>query len=82
MDTSTKLEDLLDLQLYNLLDDVHGVIERAIREVAMDKSLKEMASTWSTLELVKELHSRTGTAILKIPEDLIITLEENQVSSI
>ena len=45
----------------------------------MEKTLKELNKTWSDMEFETELHSRTGMNLLKTSEELIETLEDNQV---
>lgn len=46
----------------------------------MEKTLKELDKTWSEMEFEHEDHSRTGLKLLKTSEELIETLEDNQVS--
>lgn len=45
----------------------------------MEKTLKELNKTWSDMEFELEPHSRTGLNLLKTSEELIETLEDNQV---
>ena len=45
----------------------------------MEKTLKELDNTWSDMEFENELHTRTGLKLLKTNEELIETLEDNQV---
>lgn len=44
--------------------------------------LAEITQTWSVMSLSYETHSSTGTPLLKADENLIETLEDNQVSVI
>ena len=46
----------------------------------MEKTLKELDNTWSDMEFENELHTRTGLKLLKTNEELIETLEDNQVT--
>ena len=48
----------------------------------MEKTLKELDKTWSDMEFENEVHTRTGLKLLKTNEDLIETLEDNQVNMI
>lgn len=41
--------------------------------------MKELDKTWSEMEFEHEDHSRTGLKLLKTSEELIETLEDNQV---
>ena len=45
----------------------------------MEKTLKELDKTWKEMEFESELHSRTGLKLLKTNEELVETLEDNQV---
>jgi len=75
----TTLSDLLALNLHNFEDEVHTIVEKATKEMSMEKVLKELNTTWSTLEFEHEKHQRTGVTMLRASEELIETLEDNQV---
>ena len=77
--SDTTLADLLALDLHRYEDEVRSVVDRAVREVSMEKTLRELEATWATLELGKEEHARTGLTLLKASDELIATLEDNQV---
>ncbi|NWH56161.1 DYH9 protein, partial [Geococcyx californianus] len=79
MDSGTTLADLLTLNLHNFEDEVCGIVDKAVREMSMEKILKELKMTWSTTEFQYEPHPRTNTPLLKSDEELIETLEDNQV---
>ena len=79
MSEDTTLADLLYLNLHNFEDEVHNIVDKAIKEMAMEKMLKELEVTWSAMELLHETHARTGYTLLRTSEELIETLEENQV---
>lgn len=79
MSDDTNLSDLLALNLHNFEDEVHGIVDKAVKETAMEKTLKELDVTWANMEFDHELHPRTGCKLLKSSEELIETLEDNQV---
>ncbi|XP_071659252.1 dynein axonemal heavy chain 9-like, partial [Patagioenas fasciata] len=79
MDSDTALADLLKLNLHNFEDEVRGIVDKAVREMSMEKVLKELKMTWSTMEFQYEPHPRTNIPLLKSDEELIETLEDNQV---
>uniref|UniRef100_A0A8C4V4J9 Dynein axonemal heavy chain 17 n=1 Tax=Falco tinnunculus TaxID=100819 RepID=A0A8C4V4J9_FALTI len=79
MDSDTTLADLLKLNLHNFEDEVRGIVDKAVREMSMEKVLKELKMTWSTMEFQYEPHPRTNILLLKSDEELIETLEDNQV---
>ncbi|XP_027763088.1 dynein heavy chain 9, axonemal-like [Empidonax traillii] len=79
MDSDTTLADLLKLNLHKFEGEVHGIVDKAVREMSMEKVLKELRVTWSTREFQSEPHSRTNVPLLRSDEELIETLEDNQV---
>ena len=79
MDEDTKLADLLALNLHNFEEEVRGIVDKATKELSMEKVLAELNNTWSVMEVEYEGHYRTGISLLKTSEELIETLEDNQV---
>ncbi|NXG21537.1 DYH9 protein, partial [Grallaria varia] len=79
MDSDTTLADLLKLNLHTFESEVHGIVDQAVREMSMEKVLKELRRTWHTREFQYEPHPRTSIPLLKSDEELIETLEDNQV---
>ncbi|XP_076453714.1 LOW QUALITY PROTEIN: dynein beta chain, ciliary-like [Babylonia areolata] len=79
MDENTTLADLLSLNLHEFEDEVRGIVDKAVKEMSMEKVLKELDTTWSTMEFEHDKHPRTGLTMLKTSEELIETLEDNQV---
>ena len=79
MNDDTNLADLLALNLHNFEDEVRGIVDKATKELGMEKVLKELDVTWSQMEFEYESHLRTGIPLLKSSEELIETLEDNQV---
>lgn len=79
MDTSTTLADLLALNLHECEEEVKNIVDKAVKEMSMEKVLRDLNSTWSNMEFEQELHPRTDCMLLRASEELIETLEENQV---
>lgn len=79
MDEGTTLSDLLALNLHECEDEVKNIVDKAVKEMSMEKILRELNTTWSTMEFQQEEHTRTGCTLLRASEELIETLEENQV---
>jgi dynein heavy chain len=46
MSEDTTLADLLDLNLHNFEDEVHNIVDKAIKEMAMERMLKELEVIW------------------------------------
>ena len=80
MDENTTLSDLLSLNLHEFEDDVRNIVDKAVKEMSMEKVLKELDVTWTNMEFEHDKHPRTGITMLKTSEELIETLEDNQVS--
>lgn len=79
MDDSTTLADLLELNLHECEEEVKNIVDKAVKEMSMEKYLRELNATWSIMEFEREIHQRTGAVLLRASEELIETLEENQV---
>ena len=79
MNEETTLADLMKLNLHNFEDEVRGIVDKAVKELGMEKVLGEMDQTWSAFNFEHEVHPRTGTKLLKSDEELVETLEDNQV---
>lgn len=79
MDKNTTLSDLLALNLHECEEEVKNIVDKAVKEMSMEKILRDLNTTWSVMEFEHEIHSRTGCSLLKASEELIETLEENQV---
>ena len=82
MDEDTTLSDLLSLNLHEYEEEVRNIVDKAVKEMSMEKVLKELDVTWSTMEFEHEKHPRTGITMLKASEEVIETLEDNQVCNI
>ncbi|KAJ1551294.1 hypothetical protein HK096_001712 [Nowakowskiella sp. JEL0078] len=74
-----KFQDLLSLQLHKYEDDVKVIVDRATKELAMEKVLNDLSKTWSVMEFTYEVHESTQIPLLRSSEELIETLEDNQV---
>ncbi|XP_045383116.1 dynein axonemal heavy chain 9 isoform X2 [Lemur catta] len=79
MDEDTTLAHLLRLQLHSFEDEVRGIVDKAVKEMGMEKTLKELQITWAGMEFQYEPHQRTNVPLLRSDEDLIEVLEDNQV---
>lgn len=80
MDESTTLADLLELSLHECEEEVKNIVDKAVKEMSMEKYLRELNVTWSGMEFEREVHPRTNATLLRASEELIETLEENQVA--
>ena len=81
MDENTVLDDLLQLHLDEFEDDVRTIVDKASKETSMEKTLRDLNNTWANQEFIHSVHPSTGITILTAEEELIETLEDNQVGS-
>ncbi|KFO10722.1 Dynein heavy chain 17, axonemal, partial [Balearica regulorum gibbericeps] len=79
MSEDTTLADLLQLNLHKFEDEVRGIVDKAMKELGMEKVLNTLDITWATMRFEHEPHARTGIVLLKSDETLIEMLEDNQV---
>nr|XP_061808009.1 dynein axonemal heavy chain 9-like isoform X2 [Nerophis lumbriciformis] len=79
MDQETALADLLKLNLHCFEEEVRGIVDKAVKEMAMEKVLSELNSTWTGMQFQYEPHYRTQIPLVRLDEELIETLEDNQV---
>lgn len=80
MDDETTLSDLLALNLHEYEDEVKNIVDKSVKEMSMEKVLKELNATWSVMEFNTDIHDRTKLRLLVVSEEIIETLEENQVA--
>lgn len=79
MDQDTTLADLLQLNLHLFEEEVRGIVDKAVKEMGMEKVLTELNTTWSGMKFQYEPHHRTNVPLIKSDEELIEILEDNQV---
>lgn len=79
MDYNTTLAELLELNLHECEDEVKNIVDKAVKEMSMEKTLRDLHTTWSAMNFEQEIHPRTGCKLLRASEELIETLEDNQV---
>lgn len=65
MSEETTLADLLNLNLHNFEDEVHNIVDKAIKEMAMERMLRELEVVWTSMEFHHEHHPRTGYTLLR-----------------
>ena len=78
MSDETTLADLLSLNLHNFEDEVHNIVDKACKEMGMEKLLHDLQNVWKELNFDYEDHA-TGnvTDFSHLIEHLII----NQATS-
>lgn len=64
---------------YIILLKVKGIVDKSVKESSMEKILRELDTTWTSMKFEIETHSRTQIDLLLASDVLIETLEDNQV---
>ena len=62
MSDETTLADLLSLNLHNFEDEVHNIVDKACKEMGMEKLLHDLQNVWKELNFDYEDHV-TGNAM-------------------
>ena len=76
-----KLGDILDKNLMRFGEDITEICDGANNEVRMETALSELKKTWSSMEFAyKPMEGFPELLVLNVPEELVQTLEENQVA--
>ena len=78
---STTLADLIDLHLHEFEEEVKTIVDKSVKEMAMEKTLRELDITWKAMEFDKMTHARTNTTVIGASEELIEVLENDQVGT-
>ena len=76
-----KLKDILAKDLNKYTEDITEVVDGASNEVRMETALSELKKTWADMEFqYKEMENFPELSVLYLPDELVATLEENQVA--
>ncbi|KAM6210848.1 LOW QUALITY PROTEIN: dynein axonemal heavy chain 11 [Sarcoramphus papa] len=75
----TTLTDLLGLQLHKVEEEIQSIVDNAVKELDTEKILVELSQTWAAMEFSYEEHHRSRTPLLKSDEQLLETLDNNQI---
>ncbi|XP_070509872.1 dynein beta chain, ciliary-like [Chironomus tepperi] len=79
MTDKTTLAQLLDLQLHRFEEEVKNIVDKSVKEMAMEKNLNEINSTWKSMKFSVDIHERTKIKVIRVREETLESLEENQV---
>jgi dynein heavy chain len=80
MDERFTFGDLMALKLHNFVDDVGEIVDRASKELNIEKQLKKIADAWIPLVIEFVLWQEgNDLQLLQVPENVVEALEENVV---
>jgi len=70
---------LLDMKLYEHVDDIGDIVDKAQKEEKIEKNLVMLAKTWADLDFEYTQHGKTDVWLVRISEECFDILEDNQV---
>lgn len=73
---------MLALNLHKYEDEVKTIVDKSVKEMSMEKCLKDFETTWANMEFKYEIHPYLNIKLIKCNEDVIEKLEDNQVNLI
>jgi dynein heavy chain len=79
MDEKFSLSDLLALGLHEFVDDVQEIVDRACKELLIEKALKKVEDVWVGLNLTFSHYEEADTHLMAVGEEVIEALEENSL---
>ncbi|XP_077576473.1 dynein axonemal heavy chain 11 [Stigmatopora nigra] len=79
MTDHTTLAELLALKLHLYEEEVRCTVDKAAKEMAIEKVVTGIAQIWTSMELSYEYHYQSSMPLLKCDAELIETLEDHQV---
>ena len=80
MGSNFSLGNLLDLKLHEYEDDVLEIVDRAQKELTIERQLKKLTDTWKSMELGFGFESdNPERPFLQIDEALVEALEDNSM---
>lgn len=80
MGPNFSLGQLLDLQLHQFEDDVLEIVDRAQKELTIEKQLRKLADVWDSLELqFPPEPENPGLFLISVDEVLMEALEDNSM---
>ena len=64
MTDDTTLSDLLELNLHEFEDEVHNIVDKACKEMAMEKMLKDLNAHWNKGPFNIHIYSQCSRSLM------------------
>eukprot|EP01030_Chromulinospumella_sphaerica_P002683 gene2683-2625_t len=74
------LKDLLELNLHTYANDVEEIAEKAGKEAKHEETLRNLESTWSSVQFSMNFYKDTDIPLLKLEDDAVEQLESDQMA--
>ncbi|KAL9650835.1 hypothetical protein ABK040_001885 [Willaertia magna] len=78
-DDSFSLEQLLDLGLHSYVETVQTIVDKASKELIIEKNLTRIQNTWEQLKFTFNYDDELKCVLLGAVEEIVEVLEDNQV---
>ena len=72
--------DLLKLNLHEHEGPVRVIVDKSVKEMGMEKMLKELEATWAVMKFEHDQHGHTGTCLISISEKFVVTLAREKLA--
>ena len=73
------LNNLIQVGVQQHIDDCEEIIEIANKELKVDRKLKDISQVWKGLILLYTPYKDTEIKLVKVTDDIIESLEDNQL---
>lgn len=73
------LNDMLNLNLFQYMDEVTAIVDRAHRELGMEKVLGDLKAYWSAVKLRFSMHETSGCSLLLPNDEMTEQLEADLI---
>jgi dynein heavy chain len=73
------MRDLTALRLHEYVEDIGGIVDRADKEQKIEKNLTMLSQTWKGQKFLFHQHKETEVQLVRISEETLELLEDNQV---
>jgi len=80
MDSKFNLGNLLELGLHNYVDACSEIVDRAQKELIIEKALKKIDETWSSLSLTFSPYQDTDNVQMTIEDSITEALETDNLA--
>lgn len=80
MDNKFNLGNLLDLGLHNYVDACSEIVDRAQKELIIEKALKKIDETWSSLNLTFSSYQDTDNVQMTVEDSITEALETDNLA--
>ena len=80
MDNKFNLGNLLDLGLHNYVDACSEIVDRAQKELIIEKALKKIDETWSSLSLTFSPYQDTDNVQMTVEDSITEALETDNLA--